>query len=219
MKTADRPIFLLLILLAGTSASAQNANSRAAADTSMWSVLADLHTGTEVTMQVNLARYAQRYFLAASDTEVTVLKMSDPWLPPAARETLRHLAFYEPEYLLGRGGADFVHGNVRVTRDAVYVGNEKALDLSDALQRFPRGAVKEIKRAPRTTTGQALGMLAGGLSGAIAGAMFGHREFEHYKPAGAILTGTSGFVFGLAFGRLVGSLIDPQPKPLIYRAP
>lgn len=213
------PVLCTAMMLASTPATAQDANPPAPAGTSTWSALSDLHSGTEVTMQVNLARYGHRYFVAASDTEVTVLNMSDPWVPPAARETLRHLAFYQPQYLLGRGGQDFVHRNIRVTADAVYVADEKVIDLADTVQRFAREDVREIKHAPRTSTGQALGMIVGGLSGTIAGAVFGHREFEHYKPAGAFLVGTSGYFFGLALGRLTGSLIDPQPKALIYRAP
>jgi len=207
-----------VLMLTSAAALAQDPNPPHPSEPSEWSVVTELHAGTEVMMQVRLARYTRRYLVAATDTDVTVLNLNDPWLPPPARETLRHLAFYEPQYLLGLGGQDFVHRNVRVTSEAVFLDGKKLIDLSDTIQRFARADVNEIKRAPRTSTGQALGMFAGGLSGGIAGAMFGHREFKHYKPAGAILVGFSGTFFGVGLGQLVGSLFDPQPKVLIFKA-
>jgi len=207
-------------MLASAPATAQNTEPQpTAADTSAWSALADLHPGTEVVMKVGRASYGLRYLVGTSDTDVTVLNLRDPWLPPAARETLRHLATYEPAYLLESGAKEFAHRDVRVRSGAVFQAGEKLIDLSRVIERFPRDEVKEIKRAPRRTTGQALGMLAGGLTGAIAAGVFGYREFQHHKPAGALLVGFSGTFIGTGLGQLIGSLFDPQPKAPIYRAP
>jgi len=219
MRTASS-IVVIAALLASAPATAQDTDPQSTStDTSNWSVLTNVHPGTEVMMTVGQARYRNRYLVGTSETEVTVLNLRDPWLPPVARETLWHLATYEPAYLLEVSAKEFAHRDVRVRNGAVFQSGEKLIDLSRMIERFPRDDVKEIKRAPRTSAGQALGMIAGGLTGAIAGAMFGHREFKHYKPAGAILVGFSGTFFGTGLGQLIGSLFDPQPTALIYRAP
>ena len=213
-------IVVIAALLASAPAMAQDTDPQSTStDTSSWSVLANVHPGTEVMMTVGQARYRNRYLVGTSETEVTVLNLRDPWLPPVARETLWHLATYEPAYLLEVSATEFAHRDVRVRNGTVFQAGEKLIDLSRVIERFPRDDVKEIKRAPRSTTGQVLGMIAGGLTGTIGGAMFGHREFEHHKAAGAFLVGTSGYFFGMALGRLAGSLIDPQPKAVLYRAP
>jgi len=217
MNRGHCTVITLAIILTGAPAVAQGPGAHLAAPS--WSVLADLHPGTVVVLKAGAAEYWRRYVIAASDADLTVLNMTEPWTPPVVRETLGYLATYHPEYLLGHGSADFQHRNVRVTQDAVYVAGEKALDLSRAVQRFAREDVKEVRYAPRTTAGQGLGMLAGGLAGTIGAAVLGYKQFNHYKPAGSVLSATGGMFLGIVIGRGVGSLLDFHSKSddVIYR--
>ena len=221
MRTASS-IVVIAALLASAPATAQDTNPPpTSADTSNWSVLTNVHPGTEVMMTVGKARYRNRYLVGTSETEVTVLNLRDPWLPPVARETLWHLATYEPAYLLDVSAKEFAHRDVRVRNGAIFQAGDKLIDLSRMIERFPRDDVKEIKRAPRSTAAQVYGMIAGGIVGTIGLGMLGHREFEHHKGVGAILGVTTGFALGPGFGRLLGSLIDrnTESDDLIYRAP
>jgi hypothetical protein len=109
-----------------------------------------LTAGTEVVVTVQGSQPSKRYVVQADDSDLTVLNLTDPTLPRAARRALLDMASNQPEYFKGQKGA-FVDKEVRVGPDGVFVADRKVADLGQIVERIPRTDVSEIRSPVRTS--------------------------------------------------------------------
>jgi hypothetical protein len=114
-----------------------------------------LATGTEILVFKD-APAGRRYVVLADDeSELTVLNVTDPRLPRAARDVLRALAAHHPSYFaVADKHESFVNGTVRVAPDGVFVADRKVVDLGQVIEHIARADVAGIAgpgEAPFTT--------------------------------------------------------------------
>jgi hypothetical protein len=145
-----------------------DANQQAGASTNAdWSRVRKLEPGMEIMVTANGSQSGKRYVLSADDSGITVLTLTDPALPAAAREVLRDLASRNPAHFTDaqKGGTLLLDKNVRLQSVGVFVGDQKIADFGQIMTRIARTDVAQIKieRAKgRPGTGALLG-LAGGI--------------------------------------------------------
>jgi hypothetical protein len=113
---------------------------------SNWSRVRKLAPGTEIIVTVKGSPPATRYFVAADESDLTVLNVADPTLPRAAREVLRDVASTHPEHFLAaqKGGQFVLEKNIRVAPDGVFVADRKVADLTQVIETIARNDVAEI---------------------------------------------------------------------------
>ena len=111
-----------------------------------WSRVRTLAPGTEIIMTVKGLPPATRYFVAADESDVTVLNVVDPTLPRAAKKLLRDVASTHPEHFLAaqKGGQFVLEKNVRVAPDGVFIADRKVADLRQVVEIIARNNVAEI---------------------------------------------------------------------------
>ena len=110
-----------------------------------WSRVRRIAPGTEVTVTVRGSQAAKRYFVAANQSELTVLSLSHDQLPRAGADALRRTVVSHPEIFTGAGTrGTFVDGAVRLTPDGVFVGNQKVADLIEIVVRLARADVIDV---------------------------------------------------------------------------
>ena len=111
-----------------------------------WSRVRKLKPGTEVTVTVKGTQPGKRYFLGADEAGLTVLNLTEPTLPAAARDTLLELASLNPERFVDaqKGGTFLLHKNVRVVSGDVFVADQKVANLGQVVERIARTDVVEV---------------------------------------------------------------------------
>jgi hypothetical protein len=163
---------------------------------------------------------AQRHFVAGDEADLTVLNLTDPTLPAAARDVLRDMAANHPDYFAGADKRSFVNGTVRVDPDGVFVTDRKVADLGQVVEHIARTDVAEIKTPPKSP--QHWRTWVGGIAGWEAGGLVG---VGIAKAAGCTDTGCSGgVVYGGVVGAVVGAVLGRRADRaamdgVIYRAP
>jgi hypothetical protein len=94
----------------GTRSPTSIGDQRALAD-SKWSRVRRLEAGSEIAVVRNRIALPRRSFVRCDDTELTVLNLTDPTLPPAAVKMLRALMTNHPTYFVREHTV--VDGNIR----------------------------------------------------------------------------------------------------------
>lgn len=120
-----------------------------------WGALRAIKPGTEVLVTTRGAQPARRYFLRATDAELTILNLSDAALTQSARRRLRGLASTRPDAFLGTDRpTTFVTGDVRVATDGVFIGRTKVTEAASLIERRARAelvAVRELDSGAQWT--------------------------------------------------------------------
>ena len=91
----------------------------------------------------------KRYFVWAEESDLRVLNLTDPTLPPAAMRVLPDTTSNHLEDLTPQTGA-FVDKEVRVGLDGVFVADRKVADLGQIVERIVRTDVAEIGSSVKT---------------------------------------------------------------------
>ena len=175
-----------------------------------WSRVRKLAPGTEIVVTVNGSSPAQRYFVAAEESDLTVLNVTEPTLPANVGDVLRDVASNHPEYLLAvrQRGMFVLPKDVRMVPDGVFVADRKVADLRQVVESIARTDIVEIASAV-TTTGtrgsriwSSVGRHAriGAGVGAVLGALLGIAAGSDSQCRDCIPTGAS-----VAAGALVGA--------------
>jgi len=187
---------------------------------SNWSRVRRLASGRAIVVTVNGSPPGQRLVVAVGEAGLTLLNLTDPALPAAARDVLRDMAANHPGFFPVADKQSFVNGTVRVAPDGVFVTDRKVADLGQIVEHIPRTDVAEIKalsKSPqhwRRWLGGIVGWEAGGLVGAGVA-----------KAAGCEDTGCSGgVVYGGLGGAVLGAVLGRRADRaatdgVIYRAP
>ena len=131
--------------MSSTAESVQQRGTLAAE--SSWSRVPKVKPGSEIVLTVKGSQSERRFFVQADASELTVLNLTDPALPGAAKLALRDIASRHPDYFAtpGRSGS-FRTVAVRVESGGVFVGDQKVADLGQIVERIARTDVVEITR-------------------------------------------------------------------------
>ena len=185
---------------------------------SEWPRVRKLAPGTELIVTVKRSQPADRYLVQAGDSDLTVLNLSAPALPTAARDVLRHVASTHPEYMLAakKGGRFGFEKNVRMGPDGVFVADRKIADLANVVEEYNRDDITEIKTAETESNPVACtlaGYYGGGVVGGIPGAIIG----------GAVGRDTGPALVGMTVGWSIGAVYlyrkcRHTPEKVIYCA-
>ena len=184
-----------------------------------WSPVRRVRPGTEIIVTAKGRPEANRYFIAADDSNLTVLNVEDPGLPDSARKVLRDVASTHPDYFSdAENGRQFVFENdVRLGPDGVFIAARKVADLGHIVEHYRQPGVAEIRTASTESNpvGCALvahygGAVIGGLPGAVVG--------------GAIGRDTGPTLVGMVAGWSVGAVYlyrrcRHKPERVLYPAP
>jgi hypothetical protein len=132
-----------LVTTIGFIASAYVATSAfAAGDDSQWKRVQRMDPGTRITVTVDGAAPAERYFVQLSDTELVVLNLSAPDVP---KGHLLSMAKDNPEWMAGTSKAIYRDNDIRVGPDGVFVKDKKVAELAQVVEHLPRARVNAIK--------------------------------------------------------------------------
>ena len=195
-----------------------------------WTAVRTLAAGTEVVVTVKGFQAGSRYFALADESELTVLDLTDPMLPGAARRVLLDMVARHPEYFAGspmRG--TFESDDVRVGPDGVFVAGQRVGDLDHLVETVTRTDVSEIKRAvpvPRRSVargvvwglgGYFVGAMAGGAVGGTIACSVGRCENGLLGAfVGVVVGGVGGAIVGYSWGARAS---PSKPEEMIYRVP
>jgi len=182
-----------------------------------WSRVRKLAPGTEIIVTVKGSPVTEWYFVAANESDLTVLHLTDPSLPVAARDILRDMAAIHPDYFaVADKRGSFVNGAVRVAPDGVFVADRKVADLAQVVEIIAQSAVAEVKTRQRGRgvwghLGPLGGFFVGGMAGGVTGAFACHCD-------------TGGFLVGMMVGGITGGVYgfraaNRETENVIYGAP
>jgi hypothetical protein len=118
-----------------------------------WTPVQQLKSGREIELTVKGLPAGTRYFVAADESSITVLNLSDPALPEKARDVLRDLASHHPERLVAgfQGLRQFESREVRVGRPGIFVADRKVADFDRVVERLARTDVVRITAAANSS--------------------------------------------------------------------
>jgi len=184
-----------------------------------WSRLLRLAPGAGIIVTVKGSQPAHRYFVAGNDSDLTVLNLDAPALPPAAKDVLRDLASTHSERFSAaqKGGQFLLEKKVRVGPEGVFVADQKVADLAQVVQQYARDAIAEIEtsRIDSNPVGCALaGYYGGGVLGGLPGALVGGAVGRDSGPA------LAGMMMGWSIGALhVYRKCRHKPEKVVYLVP
>ena len=185
---------------------------------SNWSRVRKLSPGAEVIVTAAGFQPGKRIVVAADDSNLTVLNVTDPALPRAARSVLLDTASNRPEHFgeAQHGGTFLLDKNVRLESGGVFIGDQKVADLGQVVERIARTDVVEVRResAPGhpVRTGALIGLGVGAFVGFL-GAAYCHRNCEYQVFGIPVYAG-----IGAGIGAGAGAANGPSSQ-VIYRAP
>jgi hypothetical protein len=189
-----------------------------------WSRVRRIEPGQEISLTAAHAPPVQRLVVSANDSEITILRLPDPALPPAVTRALRDTAHARPEHFnaIARGET-FIVGNVKMSSAGIFLSDRRVADLDHVVETIARPAVNEIsiRRQGRGFWGH-LGLLGGYFVGAMAGGygsaaacqvVAGRQRCD----SGAFLTGM--VVGGIAGGAYGFHAARRETDEVVYRVP
>jgi hypothetical protein len=190
-----------------------------------WACVRRLVPGTEVTVTVRGSQPGTRYVVLADEYGVTVLNLTNPTIPPAAKSVLPEVASHHPEYFTAaqKGGTFVLDKNVRMGPDGVFVADRKIADLAELAERIVRDDVVQVEGPTR-----ARGSVAGAVIGAGGGFLVGSTAFVVQALRDDCSGGCSGsnalavmalVGFPVAGGILGYRISSHETRGVIYRAP
>ena len=98
--------------------------------------------GARITISVDGAAPAERYFVRLNDSELVVLNLTSAEL---LKRQLIEMAKDNPDWMAGTAKTTYKDNNVRVGPDGVFVKDKKLCDLDDLVIHIPRAKVTAIK--------------------------------------------------------------------------
>jgi hypothetical protein len=192
-----------------------------------WSRVGELEPGTELAVTVKGSPPSQQHFLAADDSSLTVLNAAAKDMSASVKQILIDTASDHPIYfVLAQQGKTFpLDGDVRLTREGVFNGDQKVTGLEQIVVQIARASVAEIIVRERHV-GKAIGWgsVVGAGAGFVAGLLHGTRRCrtqncENFPPAAfgmiySMFGGGVGTGLGAVIGATKGKTLD-----VIYQAP
>jgi hypothetical protein len=163
-------------------------------------------------------RPATHRLLSATADGLTVLDVSDPWLPNDVRIAFLDLAADRPSTLLTAQTDELVLSRrVRATPAGIFLAEQRVGDLADVIRPIPRAAVVDIRvRRKHVGTHVRRGLLIGAAIGAgLGAAASASDELDEPLP----MTGVGalfGSVYGLGIGTVVGALAPSSPDVVYH---
>jgi hypothetical protein len=188
-----------------------------------WTPVRQLRPGGEIVMTVKGSHSGNRYFVLADESALTVLNLTDPTLPGAARNVLRGMATYHTSFFAAPSqvSESFEERDVRVGRNGVFVAGRKVTDLGQVVEHIARTDVLEIQRRrpgalSKVRRGALIGVLAGVALGVVAAhGICGQGEDSCGAPFVVGFTGA-----GAGIGAGAGAIVAVSHRAnCVYRAP
>lgn len=217
MGVATRLCFIALLVSGAGCASANGPRllkdrPEAGHSQSSWSRVGQLAPATPIVVTLSGRAASERYFVRLDGPRLTLLNLSEPPLPNAARRALLDLAVRRSTSVaaLTTSGEHFQQGSVIVGRDGVVVAGRKIADVADVVSSVDQQEVVEIT-GPVVARGSIAGAILGGWLGFSAGVV----------PAlggASTLVALPAFLGSLVGGAFLGShWSNHQTTGLVYR--
>jgi hypothetical protein len=121
-----------------------------------WSRVRTLEAGTKITLTVTGAAPAQRSFVRADDTALTVLNLTDPSLPRVAAQRLRTMLTANRPDDFATSRRTFIDEDVRIGPGGLFVADRKVADFGQIVERVVRTDIVAVA-VPLRTRGSLLG--------------------------------------------------------------
>lgn len=194
---------------------------------SEWSRVRELDPGAEIAVTVKGSPPGQRYFIAADGSSLTVLNVAESDISAAVKQVLVDTASDHPIYfVLAQQDKTFLlSGNVRLTREGIFVGDQRVAELERLVVHISRAIIAEIsvreRRFGKTIGwGAAIGGGAGFVAGLVAGTRYCRtRNCDNFPPfAIGLFYSPIGAGIGGGLGAVIGVTRDKYQET-IYRAP
>ena len=134
MRNLVRPICLVACMLAAAAVSA--------GDDVQWKRVQRLDPGARITVAVDGAPPAERYFVKLDENEIVVLNLTAADLP---KRQLIEMAKDNPDWMATTAKASYKDNSVRVGPDGVFVKDKKVADLSAVVEHVARARVSAVK--------------------------------------------------------------------------
>jgi hypothetical protein len=215
-----------------SSGSESIQQGRKPAAESNWSRVRNLAPGTDIIVTVKGSPPGHRHFVAADNSDLTVLNVTDSMLSAAARDVLRGLSARHPEYLSAaeKGGHFELENGVRLEPDGVFIADRKVTDLTHVIEHLARTDVAEITDPGGTRARKGdpallpLIFTLGGIAGALLGAAVDGGPCSGVSncasdasPKGLVVGGLVGGVGAVVLAHHV--LFGHKTDGVVYRAP
>jgi hypothetical protein len=118
-------------------------SSAIAADDAAWKRVQRLDPGARLTVTVEGAAPAERYFVQLKDSELVVLNLTGADLP---KRQLLNMAKDNPEWMAGTAKTIYKDNGVRVGPEGVFVKDKKVASLDEVVQHIPRSKVAAVDK-------------------------------------------------------------------------
>jgi hypothetical protein len=188
-------------------------------------VVRRLAPGTEVTVTARGSQAGARQVILANEYGLTVLNLTNPAVPPAAKSVLSDVASHHPDYFTAaQGGRRFVlDRNVRIGPDGVFVADRKIADLAELTENLMRDEVLQIE-GPTRARGSVAGAVLGAGGGFLLGALAFVAQALRDDCAGGCGTSNALAVVALVGLPVAGGILgyrisSHETRDVIYRAP
>jgi hypothetical protein len=196
-------------------------------DDSAWSRVRELEPGIEIAVTMKGSPPRQQHFLAGDESSLTVLNAAAMDISSSVKQVLVDTASDHPIYfVLAQQGKTFpLDGDVRLTREGIFVGDQKVADLEQIVVQTARASVAEISVREKHI-GRAIGWgsAIGGGAGFVAGLLAGTRRCrtqncDNFPPlAFGVIYSMFGGGLGTGLGAIIGTS-KGKTLEVIYRAP
>ena len=181
-----------------------------------WTRVERIPATTKIMLTVRDAQATSRVVVGATDDHLMVLNLTHPELTPATRNALLDMARRgRADFVSIEDGATFATKETRVSRDGVFLGGVKVVDLAAVVETIARPDVRLIAK-PTRSAGAVIGAVTGAVVGSVVGFVLGFflAYDGHLIPAVAVGVGVP-----VAAGTL-GYLAGGRPVlDVIYQAP
>jgi hypothetical protein len=131
-----------LISISAFVACVSLAASVYAGDDVQWKRVQRLDPGARITVTVDSAAPAERYFVQLTDSELVVLNLTVADLP---KRQLIEMAKDNPEWMAATAKSIYRNNSVRIGPDGVFVKDRKVCNLNDVVEHIPRSRVTAVK--------------------------------------------------------------------------
>lgn len=186
-----------------------------------WSRLAGLDPDSRIRVTLKGGQPVNREFVAADESELVSLGLTDSTLPRQVRRALRNLALDRPiDLFKASHGETLIEGRVRLASDGVFLDGRKIVAIEQVVERTARSNIAEISWVHRATA-RGLGW------GAVIGAGLGlamtlgacGTDWSQETSSCSNLTPAL-VVIGPLWGTLIGGAVGAGSKisTVVYRA-
>jgi hypothetical protein len=117
-----------------------------------WQKTQTLRPGTEIVLTVTGGQPTKVRLLFADEATLVTLKPTAPTLPGGVEKLLFSVGSEWPEIF--NTGATYSSERLRVSQDGIFDREQKLAELSDAVQRTPRGDVRAVSEPSHSHVGR-----------------------------------------------------------------